>query len=62
MKCDICGKSDQFGHNVSHSKRRTNHRWVANIQQAKIVRGDKTVRLTLCTRCLRTQQKLTKTV
>ncbi len=57
MKCDICGKSEQYGHNVSHSKRRTNHRWVANIQQAKIQRGDKTIRLTLCTRCLRTQQK-----
>jgi large subunit ribosomal protein L28 len=62
MKCDICGKSEQFGHNVSHSKRRTNHRWVANIQQAKIVMDGKPVRLTLCTRCIRTQQKLTKTV
>ncbi|MFH1003235.1 MAG: bL28 family ribosomal protein, partial [Chloroflexota bacterium] len=24
MKCDLCGKSPQFGHNVSHSKRHTN--------------------------------------
>jgi large subunit ribosomal protein L28 len=62
MKCDICGKSEQFGHNVSHSKRRTNHRWVANIQQAKIVRDGKSVRLTLCTRCLRTQQKMSQSV
>ncbi|MQY73348.1 MAG: 50S ribosomal protein L28, partial [Dehalococcoidia bacterium] len=28
MKCDICGKSPQFGHNVSHSKRHTKRRWV----------------------------------
>ena len=60
MKCDICGKVDQFGHNVSHSKRRTNHRWTANIHPTKLVRGDKTVRLNLCTRCMRTQQKLSQ--
>lgn len=57
MKCDICGKSAQFGHNVSHSKRRTNHRWTANIHPARLVRGDKVVRRNLCSRCLRTQQK-----
>ena len=62
MKCDICGKAQQFGHNVSHSKRRTNHRWVANIQTARILHGNKLVRLSLCTRCLRTQQKLTSGV
>ncbi|MCL1886074.1 MAG: 50S ribosomal protein L28 [Dehalococcoidia bacterium] len=62
MKCDICGKAQQFGHNVSHSKRRTNHRWVANIQTARILCGDKQVRLSLCTRCMRTQQKLTASV
>ena len=58
MKCDICGKAEQFGHNVSHSKRRTNRRWVANIQRARVLRDGKSVNLTLCTRCLRTQQKL----
>jgi len=57
MKCDICGKAQQFGHNVSHSKRRTNHRWVANIQTARIEQDGKPVRVSLCTRCLRTQQK-----
>jgi ribosomal protein L28 len=31
---------------------------VANIQQAKIMRDGKVVRITLCTRCMRTQQKL----
>jgi large subunit ribosomal protein L28 len=61
MKCDICGKSEQFGHNVSHSKRRTNHRWVANIQQANVIKDGKSVKLTLCTRCMRTQQKLSQT-
>ncbi|MDD5122166.1 MAG: bL28 family ribosomal protein, partial [Dehalococcoidales bacterium] len=26
MKCEFCGKSVQFGHNVSHSKRHTNRK------------------------------------
>ncbi len=57
MKCDNCGKAGQFGHNVSHSKRRTNHRWVANIHTAKIARNGAEVRLNLCTRCLRACRK-----
>jgi len=57
MRCDICSKAGQFGHNVSHSKRRTNHRWVANIQSAKVDLEGKEVRLSLCTRCLRTARK-----
>lgn len=60
MKCDICGKAEQLGHNVSHSKRRTNHRWVANIQPAIITKDGKSLRMKLCTRCLRTQQKSTQ--
>jgi large subunit ribosomal protein L28 len=57
MKCDICAKDGQFGHNVSHSKRHTNHRWLANIHPARIVREGKILRMKLCTRCMRTQQK-----
>ena len=36
MKCDLCGKTPLFGHNVSHSKRHTNRRWVPNIHPATI--------------------------
>jgi large subunit ribosomal protein L28 len=61
MKCGLCGKSAQFGHNVSHSKRHTNRRWSPNIHPATVVRDGKSVRLNLCTRCLRTQHKLAKT-
>ena len=57
MKCDNCGKTGQFGHNVSHSKRRTEHRWVANIHPAKVEVAGKETRLNLCTRCQRTFQK-----
>ncbi len=61
MKCEICGKTPQFGHNVSHSKRRTNRRWVPNIHPATVTINGQLKRLTLCTRCLRTQHKVVKT-
>ncbi|UCH42481.1 MAG: 50S ribosomal protein L28 [Dehalococcoidales bacterium] len=57
MKCDICGKTTQFGHNVSHSKRHTKRRWVPNIHPATLVINGERKRLNLCTRCLRTQHK-----
>ena len=55
--CQICGKGVSYGHNVSHSKRRTNRRWLPNIQKTKVTINDETVRLHICTRCLRTLQK-----
>jgi ribosomal protein L28 len=58
MKCDNCEKSGQFGHRVSHSQRHTVHRFVANIQSAKVEEGGKMVRHNLCTRCLRTFRKI----
>ncbi|MFC1984391.1 50S ribosomal protein L28 [Chloroflexota bacterium] len=60
MKCDLCGKTPQFGHNVSHSKRRTNRRWMPNIHPATINIYGQLKQLNLCTRCLRTQHKMAK--
>ena len=34
-KCDICGKGAHFGNNVSHSHRRSNRIWNANIRNVK---------------------------
>ena len=31
--CDVCGKGPSFGHNISHSHRRTKRRWNPNIQR-----------------------------
>ena len=36
MKCDVCGKIPMYGSNVSHSKRHTNRRWLANIHPATV--------------------------
>ncbi len=60
-KCEICGKGPQFGHNVSHSKRRTNRRWLPNIQTATIEIDGRTRRVSICTRCLRSYNKAART-
>ena len=57
-KCDICGKSPQFGHKVSHSMQHSNRQFKVNIQQATILRGGKLVKIKVCTRCLRTLNKV----
>ena len=31
--CDVCGKGPGFGHNISHSHRRTKRRFNPNIQK-----------------------------
>jgi large subunit ribosomal protein L28 len=56
-KCDICGKIPGFGHNVSHSKRRTNRMFRPNIQRATLMQDGVLRRVNICTRCLRTQTK-----
>ncbi|HVB78206.1 MAG TPA: 50S ribosomal protein L28 [Candidatus Nitrosotalea sp.] len=52
-KCEICGKGPQYGHNVSHSKVRTNRRFLPNLQAAIVLIKGRSVRAKVCTRCLR---------
>jgi len=56
-KCEICGKSPQYGHNVSHSKHRTNRRWMPNVQKRAIYIQGQRIRVKVCSRCLRTLHK-----
>ncbi|MDH7485950.1 MAG: 50S ribosomal protein L28 [Anaerolineae bacterium] len=56
-KCELCGKSAQFGHNVSHSHVKTNRRWMPNIQRVTVIVDGQAKRMTLCTRCLKTLHK-----
>ena len=53
---DVCGKGPSFGHNISHSHRRTKRRWNPNIQRVKALVGVAGVtpkRLNVCTSCLK---------
>jgi len=56
-KCEICGKSPSFGHNVSHSMVRTRRLWRPNVQKVTIIRDGRKQRMVLCTRCLRSMDK-----
>ncbi len=57
-RCELTGKETQFGHNVSHSNRRTNRRFSPNLQkvtlQSELLRCS--VRLRVSTRALRSVQ------
>jgi len=35
-RCELTGKETQFGHNVSHSNRRTNRRFAPNLQKVTL--------------------------
>ncbi len=56
-KCDVCGKTTQFGRNVSFSKRRTNRLFKPNVQPRVIVVNGVEKRQNVCTQCLRTMVK-----
>jgi len=54
--CDVCGKGEQSGMNVSHSNLKTKRKWKPNIQRVKaLVRGE-IQRVNVCTRCLRSNK------
>ena len=50
-KCAVCGKSVQFGHNVSHSHKKTNRMWKPNIKHVICKVNGVPKRLYVCTSC-----------
>ena len=52
-KCQICSKGTSFGHNVSHSERKTNRSWRANIRNIKAVVNGTSKTVSVCARCLK---------
>jgi len=57
-RCALCGKArPQFGNNVSFSQRHTKRLWRPNVQRVALRFGERTVRVKVCTRCLRTLAK-----
>lgn len=51
--CEICGKGEQSGFNVSHSHLKTKRSWKPNIQRVKALVEGQVKRVNTCTRCLR---------
>ena len=56
-RCQLCGKGAAYGHNVSHSNRKTNRRWLPNVQRTLVVVNGSPRRVYACTRCIRTLRK-----
>ena len=52
-KCEICGKGQVSGNNVSHSNRHTRRKWNANIQSVKVNENGTVKHIKVCTKCLR---------
>ena len=52
-KCEICGKGQASGNNVSHSNRHTRRKWNANIQTVRIDDNGTVRKAKVCTQCLR---------
>lgn len=59
-KCETCGKTTTFGHNVSHSMRATNRQFKPNLQTITVFESGKKVKKVLCARCIRTLAKASK--
>jgi large subunit ribosomal protein L28 len=52
-KCFNCGKGIMLGHEVSHAKNRTRKVFKPNLHPAKIMVNGTSMRVRLCTKCLR---------
>ncbi|MBQ0026748.1 MAG: 50S ribosomal protein L28 [Lachnospiraceae bacterium] len=52
-KCSVCGKAAHFGNMVSHSHRRSNKMWKANIQSVKVKTEGGAKKMYVCASCLR---------
>ena len=61
-KCEICGKGVTFGIKVSHSHRRTNRTWKANVRSVRLPVDGAVKKVNVCTGCMRTLRKASKAV
>jgi len=52
-KCEICGKTARSGMSVSHSHIRNKRKWRPNLQKVRAYVDGSPMRLSACTRCLR---------
>jgi len=51
--CELCGKRQHAGNNVSHSNKRTRRVWRPNIQRLLVERSGTRERIYVCTQCLK---------
>ena len=52
-RCEICEKQKVFSLQVSHSHRRSNKIWKANVKSVRVMVNGGTKKMYVCTSCLR---------
>lgn len=56
--CELCGKSTQVGHRVSHAKNITLRKVKPNLRRVKVVVGGRSKTMKICTKCLKSKIKV----
>lgn len=56
-RCELTGKGNQYGHNVSFSQRHTQKIWKPNLQNKTFMIDGKKVTMKISTRAIRTLKK-----
>ncbi len=51
--CDICGKGSMVGNRVSHAHNVSKRLWRPNLRSVRASVNGQTVRMSVCSRCLR---------
>lgn len=51
--CEICGRKPEYGKSISHSHRRTNRRWMPNIQNFRATINGGVRKMKVCTSCIK---------
>ncbi|NLY90161.1 MAG: 50S ribosomal protein L28 [Firmicutes bacterium] len=52
-RCDICGKGQRAGNQVSHSNIKTKRVWKPNLKRIQVLIAGAPKTIKVCTRCLR---------
>jgi large subunit ribosomal protein L28 len=55
-KCEVCGKGQVSGNNVSHSNRHTRRKWNPNIQTVRILDAGTVKKIKICVSCMRSNK------
>jgi large subunit ribosomal protein L28 len=55
-KCEVCGKGQVSGNNVSHSNRHTRRKLDANIQTVRILDAGTVRKAKVCVSCMRSNK------
>lgn len=51
--CEVCGKTPDSGHTISHAHNKTKRRFLPNLQRIRVNDNGANRRATVCARCIR---------